>query len=183
MKEPIVARTSAKNKRVSAAVRVKRPRRKLKDASADMPIPIPEAVLGGLDHYIGFHLRIAQDASFRAFARNTGRKDMKPGHFAALAVIDRNPGISQGALGRAIGRDKSTITPLVQFLHENGLIDRRTRTGDRRSISLLLTPAGKTVLARLVRHAREHDRKLDAIVGSGKTEFIALLKKIADQLT
>ena len=181
--ERIVSRPSATKTASKVVTRTKRAVRKVRGPADDAQIPPPEIVLGGLHQYIGFHLRIAQDASFRAFARNTGRKDIKPGRFAALAVIDKNPGISQGALGRAIGRDKSTITPLVQYLHEHHLIDRRTRPGDRRSISLFMAPAGKTLLARLVRHARDHDRKLDAIVGDKKTEFIELLRKIADQLT
>lgn len=183
MKERIVSRRSAKDAALTEVGRTRRVARKVKVTDDDAQIPPPEIVLGGLHQYIGFHLRIAQDASFRAFAHNTGRKDIKPGRFAALAVIDKNPGISQGALGRAIGRDKSTITPLVQYLHEHRLIDRKPRPGDRRSITLFLTPSGKSLLTRLVRHAREHDRKLDAIVGDQKVEFIAILKRIADQLT
>ena len=31
-----------------------------------------------------------------------------------MMVIHNNPGISQVALGRAIARDKSTVTPLIQ---------------------------------------------------------------------
>ena len=66
--------------------------------------------LGDLESYIGFHLRVAQDASFRAFARVSGQHGVKPGRFAALMVIARNPGISQAALGQTIARDKSSIT-------------------------------------------------------------------------
>ena len=72
--------------------------------------------LGALADFIGFHLLLAQNASFRAFARHSGQPDLKPGRFAALMVIRNNPGITQVALGRAISRDKSTITPLVQEL-------------------------------------------------------------------
>jgi len=143
----------------------------------------PPVKLGRLGNYVGFYLRIAQDASFRAFARSLGQTDIKPGRFAALMVVARNPGIGQSALGRAIARDKSTVTPLIQDLQRRGLIDRRPSRSDRRRIHLFLTPAGKSYLARLSRHARGHDRKLDAIVGARKAEFIDLLKKIAYGLT
>ena len=138
--------------------------------------------LGLLSGFIGFHLRLAQDASFRAFARHAGRLDLKPGRFAAMMVIHNNPGITQTALGRAISRDKSTVTPLVQELHRHGLVRRRPSTVDRRSVTLTLTRAGEATLADLLAHARVHDRRLDAIVGKRKAALIALLRKITDGL-
>jgi len=138
--------------------------------------------LGALIGYIGFHLRLAQDASFRTFAKNTGQKDVKPGHFAALLVIQNNPGIGQGALGKAIARDKSTVTPLIQTLRQRGWIEIRRSATDGRRINLQVTEAGTRFLRGLQRHAQSHDRKLDAIVGDDKTMFIDLLRKIANEL-
>jgi hypothetical protein len=57
--------------------------------------------LGPLADFIGFHLRLAQEASFQAFARRVRDYKMRPGRFAVLALIGENPGISQTALGRA----------------------------------------------------------------------------------
>ncbi len=141
-----------------------------------------EVRLGALADWIGFHLRLAQDASFRAFAKHTGQPHLKPGRFAAMMVIHNNPGITQVALGRAISRDKSTVTPLVQELHRRGLVRRRPSTIDRRSITLTLTRSGEATLANLQIHARAHDRQLDAIVGRRKAELIVLLRKITDAL-
>jgi DNA-binding MarR family transcriptional regulator len=138
--------------------------------------------LGNLESYIGFHLRVAQDASFRAFARETGQHGIKPGRFAALMVIARNPGISQVALGQTIARDKSSITPLIQDLQRLGLIERRNAADDRRRVELCLTAAGEKHLERLRRFAGEHDAKLDAIVGAKKDEFLDLLRKIANEI-
>jgi DNA-binding MarR family transcriptional regulator len=141
-----------------------------------------EARLGALQGFVGFNLRIAQDASFRAFARESGSGNIRPGRFAALMVLRDNPGITQSALGRAIARDKSTVTPLLQGLQREGLIRRERSSTDRRSVTLRLTAAGEAALRGLVRHARRHDRRLDAIVGSAKPEFLALLRKIANGL-
>ena len=138
--------------------------------------------LGLLEGFIGFHLRLAQDASFRAFARQVGQRDLEPGRFAAMMVIHNNPGITPGALGRAIARDKSTITPLIQDLRRRGLIERRPSPTDRRSATLSLTKAGESMLRDLLRHAREHDRRLDEIVGDRKPELIRLLRQIAEQV-
>jgi DNA-binding MarR family transcriptional regulator len=142
-----------------------------------------EVNLGPLADFVGFHLRLAQDASFRAFASHCGRQRLRPGHFAAMMVIDANPGITQIALSRAIARDKSTVTPLIQELGRRALVARRPSAVDRRSITLTLTAAGKAMLADLLVHAEEHDARLDAIVGERKAELIGLLKKIADGLS
>jgi DNA-binding MarR family transcriptional regulator len=139
--------------------------------------------LGPLEGFIGYNLRLAQSVSFRVFARSVGQRGLRAGHFAALMVIERNPGISQIALGRAIARDKSTVTPLICSMQKRRLVQRRRSKTDRRSITLWLTAAGAAMLAQLIAHAAEHDRKLDEIVGERKPEFLELLRRIADRLT
>jgi len=138
--------------------------------------------LGTLGEVIGFNLRLAQDASFRVFAKHSGEPHLKPGRFAAMMVIHNNPGLTQADLGRAIARDKSSITPLVQGLHRAGLVTRQTSGTDRRSTTLTLSKAGEAALSALLVRALEHDRKLDAIIGARKAEFVELLRKIADEL-
>ena len=141
-----------------------------------------EVHLGPLRNFIAFHLRLAQDASFRSFAQNAGRRRWGPGNFAAMMVIRKNPGITQVALGRAISRDKSTVTPLIQELQRRGLVSRRRSASDRRSITLELTRAGEATLRDLLVHARAHNRRLDAILGKQKAAFLEQLRKIADEL-
>ena len=136
--------------------------------------------LGPLAEFIGFHLRLAQEASFQAFARRVRDFEMRPGRFAVLALIGQNPGLSQTALGRAAGRDKSSLTPALNDLVRRSLVKRQRVASDRRSYALSLTPKGEKLLADLVVHARAHDRQLDEIVGlDGKAEFIRTLRRIA----
>jgi DNA-binding MarR family transcriptional regulator len=146
---------------------------------AAKPAPA-EVELGALRDFIGFNLRLAQDASFRAFARNAGLKNIRPGRFAALMVLRDNPNVTQSALGRAIARDKSSVTPLLQGLQRQGLVKRKRSTADRRTVTLTLTAAGERVLNELIVHARKHDRRLDEIAGEAKAEFVAILRKVAD---
>jgi DNA-binding MarR family transcriptional regulator len=149
---------------------------------AAKPVAAAAVDLGNLESYVGFHLRDAQDASFRAFARETDQHELKPGRFTALTVIARNPGVSQAELGQTIARDKSSITPLIQDLLRLGLIERRSAAGDRRRVELRLTAAGEKHLERLRRFASEHDAKLDAIVGNRKAEFLDILRRIANEI-
>ncbi|MBP1852087.1 MarR family winged helix-turn-helix transcriptional regulator [Rhizobium halophytocola] len=139
--------------------------------------------LGPLDSFIGFNLRMAQNASFDVYAQHAHAEHMRPGRFASLMIIDQNPGLTQAELGQATARDKSSITPLVKGLERDGLIERRPSAQDRRSVTLRLTDAGREVLTSLLAHAEEHDRKLDRLVGAdNKAEFLRLLKKITTEL-
>jgi DNA-binding MarR family transcriptional regulator len=135
---------------------------------------------GPLDHWVGFNLRMAQEAAFQAFSRRSLAIGESPGRFAALTLIARNPGISQTELSQASGRDKSSVTPVVEDLVRRGLVERKRTRNDRRAYRLNLTPAGKKTLTELTRCARRHERNLDRLIGGGdRKRFIAILKKIA----
>ena len=136
--------------------------------------------IGFLADFVGFHLRLAQDASYRAFARHRDKDLIKPGRFPALAIIYLNPGISQSALGRAIARDKSTVSPLIKDLQKNGFISRKPSAHDRRSVTLSLTKKGERTLDRLHARAKEHESELDRIVGTSKSRLMTLLGKIIE---
>jgi DNA-binding MarR family transcriptional regulator len=141
-----------------------------------------EIEFGVLGELVGFHLRQAHDASFRAFASQSGDPHLKPGRFAAMMVIHNNPGITQVALSRAIARDKSSVTPLIQELHRLGLVIRKPSPRDRRSTTLRLSAAGERTLAGLLDRARAHDRQLDAIIGDRRDELIGMLRRITEAL-
>lgn len=138
--------------------------------------------IGPLDGYIAFHLRMAQEIAVRAFIAASHQTHFKPGHFATLMVVKLNPGISQIEVCRAIGRDKSTLSPLIREFERDELILRETSPVDRRSVTLRLTPKGEKELEALLRHVEAHDRRLDAIVGEEKPALIAALKKLAAAL-
>ena len=111
---------------------------------------------GPLADWVGFNLRMAQAAAFQAF-RGASAKEIgtRPGRFATLMLIGRNPGISQTALSRANGRDKSSLTPVLNDLARRGLVIRRRDPAPTRAhLRLSLTPAGRRLLAELTRCAR-----------------------------
>ena len=138
-----------------------------------------DLALGILDSLIGFNLRLAQEASFRGFSRRVGQAELRPGRFAAMMIIRNNPGVNPAALSRAIGRDKSSVTPLLQKLEKLGLVVRAPQAEDARSHGLTLTAAGERTLDALLERALAHDRDLDEIVGPRKAELIGVLKRIA----
>ena len=126
---------------------------------------------------------MAQDASFQAFSRLSNEIGVKPGRFATLTLIGSNPGISQTALSRANGRDKSTLTPLLSDLVRRGLVRRTQTSNDRRSYRLALTMQGERLLQQLTACAREHERRLDRVIGDrARGQFLRILRKLAQEL-
>ena len=144
--------------------------------------PGHETGFGPLEDWVGFHLRLAQSASFQAFARQASGMDLRPGRFAVLTLIGENPGISQTALSRANGRDKSTLTPALDDLERRGFILRERLASDRRSYALSLTEAGRAVLEELTRCAERHEANINRILGRDRARFMALLKRLSSEL-
>jgi DNA-binding MarR family transcriptional regulator len=138
---------------------------------------------GPLATWVGFNLRMAQEAAFQAFSRRSQEIGESPGRFATLTLIARNPGISQTELSHANGRDKSSLTPVVEDLVRRGLVERKRVRSDRRTYRLNVTAAGKKTLVQLTRCARRHERNLDRIIGlRDRKRFIQILKKIAAEI-
>lgn len=147
-------------------------------SSAEEPIDF-----GPFADWIGFRLRMAQIASFQSYARHTQSIGLSPGRFAAMILIDRNPGISQTALARAIGSDKSTLTPVLDNLCKRGLISRTKTRSDRRLYELSLTDEGRKVVRVMQEYAQRHEHELDAIVGpKDRAQFVRILRKIETAL-
>ena len=74
---------------------------------------------------------MAQEAAFQAFSLLSQEVGESPGRFATLTLIARNPGISQTELSLANGRDKSSLTPVVEDLVKRGLVERKRMTAIR----------------------------------------------------
>jgi DNA-binding MarR family transcriptional regulator len=136
--------------------------------------------LGPLADWVGFRLRMAQESSFEAFSRLSREIGENPGRFATLTLIAQNPGISQSTLGRAAGRDKSSMTPVLDDLVRRGMVARIRTDADRRAYRLTLTGAGLKTLSRLSACARRHERNLDRIIGPReRARFMRVLGRIA----
>jgi len=138
---------------------------------------------GPLAHWVGFNLRMAQEAAFEAFSHLSQEIGESTGPFSTLTLFARHPGISQTELSFANGRAKSSLTPVVEDLVRRGLVERKRMDSDRRTYRLNLTPSGKKVLTMLTRCARRHERNLDRVIGErDRKRFIQILKKIAAEI-
>ncbi len=148
------------------------------DHACDVEPSVPAA----FRDVIGYHLRIAQDASFHAIRQGAAGGAIKPGWYTLLSILHDSPGLTPGELSVCCGRDRSTLTGTLKDLAGNGLISRRRRASDQRSYSVRLTAKGRAMLDRMRAHAGRHDGRLDAIVGEHKPLLLTLLRRIATEL-
>jgi DNA-binding MarR family transcriptional regulator len=143
-----------------------------------------EAELGSLATCIPFLLRLTADDVFREFRRRVGDPDIAPGRFPALALIDHDPGINQTELARRLGRDKSSITPIIDDLEERNLVRRERLTQDRRHYGLSLTQQGQVMLRQLSRYVDEQEKAFEEVVGSADFAlFTRVLRRIATSIS
>ena len=119
--------------------------------------PKQGAEFGLLSGLIGYQVRRAQVAVFQHFAASFATLELTPGQFGALVLIQANPGLSQSALGAALGVDRSTVVPLIDRLEARGLVVRAQSPKDRRSHALQLSPGGVKLLALAETRVREHE--------------------------
>jgi DNA-binding MarR family transcriptional regulator len=136
---------------------------------------------GLLPSLLGYALRRAQSAVFADFAGTFARagEALTPGEFGLLVLVERNGGLSQMTLARALGIDRSTLVPILDRLQERGLVVRRRAPTDGRMHALALTPAGTKALARYTKLVRGHERRIATGLSADETRTVLeLLDKV-----
>ena len=112
---------------------------------------------GDLDEHFGYVLRRAQLAGFEAFERATAGIDLTPARYTALTIVGANPGLTQSALGAALGTARSGAMMVANWLEKRGLAERRGLPEDARAWGLHLTARGEKHLRNLNRRVRQKD--------------------------
>jgi len=129
---------------------------------------------------VGYALRRAQGVIFADFSQRLAKLNLRPGEFAVLVLIDRNPGTSQSSVSTALGIQKANFVATIADLEQRGLVRREKSESDGRSYSLGLTAKGRSVLQHAVQLQSLHEARLIAQIGSaGRLQLLTLL----DQLT
>ncbi|MBI3707379.1 MAG: MarR family transcriptional regulator [Proteobacteria bacterium] len=105
---------------------------------------------------------------------------LTPGQVGALLLIDANRGLSQTALGLALGIDRSSVVPLIDRLQRRGLVRRAQRATDRRTHALELDGAGEAMMTRLLPHLQTHETRIAARLSAReRRQLIGLLSRVA----
>ena len=100
-----------------------------------------------------------------------------------LAVLQEHSGATMGRLADLTSVDRTTLTRTLGLMEKAGLVTRRERKNDRRSLAISLTAKGRRMFARLLPLTLvETDR---AVTGFSSEEIGTLrdrLRRMADNL-
>jgi DNA-binding MarR family transcriptional regulator len=132
-----------------------------------------------LESLAGYHMRRASAVFAADFSRALAGTGMRQVLFGILSIIEANPGINQGNVGRALGILRANMVGLVNELVDQGLVKREIAADDRRAFSLTLTRTGKTKVAQCLKRIHEHEERLLAdLSGKERATLVALLQRI-----
>ena len=126
-----------------------------------------------LDPLVGYHLRRANGAFSAHFARALAGTGMRQVLFGILSVVERHPGINQGAAGRVLGIQRANMVSLINELVDAGWIERQPADDDRRAFALAMTPGGRVALARTLELVHAHEEQM--LAGLSEAERLTLV--------
>ena len=115
---------------------------------------------GVLNEFLGYRLRRAQMNFFVKFGEVCDDLGISPGLFAVLAIVERNPGLTQTAVAQALGNDRSAMVAAVDKLEGKQLLERRPAKNDRRSYALFLTEYGTSFFAEAVSRVSNYENDM-----------------------
>ena len=134
-----------------------------------------------INDYVGYALRRAQGVIFADFNDALAELGLRPGHFAILALIHRNPGVSQSSVCSALGIQKANFVATISELEKRGLVRRRKSAADARTYAMELTGRGQRVLKRAEALRSVHEARVTARLGThGRTQLLKLLGKLSN---
>lgn len=135
--------------------------------------------MGVLEQLLGYHVRRAQLSFFAGFSEACADLGLSPGLFAVLEVVYRNPGLTQTAVSKALGTDRSAMVAAIDKLESMNLLERRPSERDRRSYALYATEHCQAWYPSAEDKVKLHEEKVLTNLDSGEREqLLALLQKL-----
>lgn len=132
-----------------------------------------------LESLLGYAVRRASNSLSADFAKSMEGTGMRPVLVSILAVVEENPGVNQGAIGRALGVARANMAPLMNDLEERKLLRRMPDKNDRRAVSVYLRKEGEAVLKECkTRILAQEKRALKNLTASEQSALLKLLNKI-----
>jgi DNA-binding MarR family transcriptional regulator len=134
-----------------------------------------------LEAALGLWLRMAQQKDLRAFSRRFASSGLSQLQYAALLVIDANPGCRQSELGPALRIRQPNLVEPLEALAAQGLVSRQADPRDRRAQTLELTSTGRRLLAELrASHAALIDGYRARLGEDGYARLLELLRRFVE---
>ena len=131
---------------------------------------------------MGYHLRRAQISFFNDFENSMGGVQITLGQFGVITLIAVNPGLTQSALARAVGIERSTMVAVIHVLESRSLVERRPSPVDGRSYALVRSAEGSDMLKQLKPMVLEHEKRVTANLDpEERSQLLRVLSKLTHE--
>ncbi len=139
-----------------------------------------EVTLHVRDACLCLHLQRAARAVARRFDEVFRPLGLTNGQFSLLMSLNRPEPPTMGSVAALLAMDRTTLTAAVKPLERRGLVEVAVDPADRRSRRLVLTPAGRALLARAVPlWRREHAAVERLLAGADPDRLRADLRALS----
>ncbi|UZE47838.1 MarR family winged helix-turn-helix transcriptional regulator [Rhodopseudomonas sp. P2A-2r] len=134
-----------------------------------------------LDKGLGFLVRLLDTRVNLLYEQLTAQSDITPRQFGALLTLYQRGTLTLTELAKHIRVDRSTLGEMINRMAERSLVTRRSNGSDRRSAEVLLAPAGKAALLKIVAAVAELQGALLApLAPTDRAHFMQCMKLLAE---
>lgn len=125
-----------------------------------------------LDDFLPYRLVVAAGRVSRAFERRyMAEAGISVPEWRVMAHLSQEGEVSVREIEARVDMEKSKVSRAASRLEEQGLVVKLANPGDRRLVSLSLTPKGRAVMDRLIPLAAEFQAELRALLGPDAPGF------------
>lgn len=126
-----------------------------------------------LNNYLCFSLRHCMKKIDRNLSERFEKYGISiPQSFILFCLLEEN-GITLKEIGNRTLIDSSSMTVLVDKLENEGLVERKLDSQDRRAIRVFITDSGKSIAKEVTDIAKDFNSKLYDLLGEGnQKEFV-----------
>lgn len=132
------------------------------------------SALAGETWALLFELLMASRPHMPAAAAACG---LTPAQCGVLRQLEPGTALPMCRLAERLGCDASNVTGIVDRLETRGLVVRRAAGHDRRVKELALTPAGRTVRARMLEHLATPPPPIARLSAADQQALCAILRR------
>jgi DNA-binding MarR family transcriptional regulator len=136
----------------------------------------PELLLSNQLCFLVHRLDLAMAAKYRPVLAPLG---LTYGQYLAMLALWEHRELGVGELCELLRLDSGTVSPLLKRLEASGLVERKRRAEDERSVSVRLTGAG----AALEKRARKVPAALAGCLAADEAEYRAVRASLEGMLS
>ena len=134
-----------------------------------------------LDKGLGFLVRLLDTRVHLLYEQLTAQNDITPRQFGVLLTLYQRGTLTLTELAGHIRVDRSTLGEMINRMVKRSLISKRNNGSDRRSAEVLLAPAGKNALLKIVAGAAQLQTALLApLAAEDRAHFMRCMKLVAE---